>query len=87
MKVRLHIDRVVLDGLDVAHGSRGLLGAAVEQELARLVLAGGLSPALAAGMAVPALRAPQIGANGTPAQLGTAIAGAVYGGLGGEPQR
>jgi hypothetical protein len=84
MSVRLHIDRLVLDGLDVPHRSRAALRIAMEREIARLVTEGGLSPTLVRGGALPSLVAPQIEAAGTPAQLGAAIAGAVYGGLGGH---
>jgi hypothetical protein len=85
MNVRLHIDRLVLDGIDVGPADRPRLQAAVEQELARLIGAGGLSPELAGGVAVPSVRAPQIALapDAKPAQLGTSIAGAVFGGLGG----
>jgi hypothetical protein len=84
MNVRLHIDRLVLEGLEVPYASRAALRAAVETELTRLIAGGGLSPALAGGIAVPSVRAPQINADGTPQQLGTSIAGAVYGGVGGR---
>jgi hypothetical protein len=86
MKVRLHIDRLVLDGFDLPPLSRGELRAALEQELAHLIAAGGIAPTLAQGVALPALGAPQISApqaGGDGAQLGTAIARSLYGGLGG----
>ena len=84
MSVRLHIDRLVLDGIDVRHADRPHLQSAIESELARLIAAGGLSPELAGGIAMPSVRAPQIAlkAGAKPAQLGAAIAGAVYGGVG-----
>ena len=86
MNVRLHIGRVVLDGIDVAAGDRRRLKAAIESELARLVAERGLSAELARGGNVPSVGAPQIGlpANPRPTQLGTAIAGAVFGGVGGK---
>jgi hypothetical protein len=85
MNVRLHIDRLVLDGLDVGEADRPRLQAAIEQELSRLIGAGGISPELAGGVALPSVRAPQIALapDAKPAQLGAAIAGAVYGGVGG----
>jgi len=83
MNIRLHIDRLVLEGLDVPSASRAALGAALEQELARLIAAGGLAPWLAGGTAVPSMDAPPIDAPGSPHQLGTAIAGALYAGMGG----
>jgi|tagenome__1003787_1003787.scaffolds.fasta_scaffold19441517_2 hypothetical protein len=86
MKVRLHIDRLVLDGFDLPPLSRGELRAALERELAHLIAAGGLAPALAQRVSLPSVGAPQINAplaGGDGAQLGTAIAKSLYGGLGG----
>jgi hypothetical protein len=86
MSIRLHIDRVVLEGIDVAAADRGQLHAALQSELTRLIGERGLAPELAGGIAVPSVRAPQIelGATSKPAQIGTAIAGAVAGGVGGK---
>jgi hypothetical protein len=84
MKVRIHIDRLVIDGLDLRHGGRGHLRAAVEQELARLVGENGLAAPLKAGIAVPSLPAPGIEASGSPADLAAAIAGAVYRSVGAD---
>jgi hypothetical protein len=78
LRVRIVIDRLVFDGIDVRFGSRDRLRAALEQELAHLVAAGELAPALAGGIAVPSLAAPAIEASGSPMRLGHAIAGAVY---------
>lgn len=83
MIVRIHIDRLVLDGLDVSHASHVAFGGAVERELARRIAAGGLAPSLLGGIAVPSLATSPINAAGPPRQLGTAIAHALYGGLGG----
>lgn len=84
MNVRLHIDRLVLDGVSVSAGGRPRLQAAIEAELTRLIASGGISPELARGIAVPSIRAPQmpLASDAKPAQLGSAIAGAVYGGVG-----
>ena len=83
MNVELHIDRLVLEGIDLDHAQRPALQAAVEAELGRLLAAGGVG-ALAAGGAVPSVRAEgfQMSGDGSPAQLGRQIAGAVYGGIG-----
>jgi hypothetical protein len=82
MNVRLHIERLVLEGLDVPHGGRAALQAAVEGELGRLIGEGGL--AQLTGVAVPTVRAPQITAPvSDPASLGNAIASSVYRGVGG----
>jgi hypothetical protein len=86
MNIRLHIDRVVLDGIGLAAADRPHLRAAMESEIARLIGERGLSPELAGGIAVPSVRAPgiELGADARPAQIGTAIAGAVMGGVGGK---
>jgi len=83
MKVNLHIDRLVLEGIDLDHAQRPHLQAAVEAELGRLLAERGVGN-LAAGGAVPSVRAEgfQISGDGNPAQLGRQIAGAVYGGIG-----
>jgi hypothetical protein len=86
MNVRLHIERLVLDGLDLRVGDRAKLQAAVEAELARLLGEGGLAPGLLAGGAVPALRGgplPMPGKGGA-AGLGEGIAQSVFSGIGGS---
>lgn len=84
MNVNLHIERLVLEGIDVEHAQRGVLQAAVEAELGRLLAAGGVNGGLAGGGAVPAVRAAgfEMNGEGNPGQLGRQIAGAVYGGIG-----
>ena len=82
MSVRLHIDRLVLDGVNVRAADRPRLQAAIESELARLIASGGISPELTNGIAVPSVRAPQISLSNDSKQLGTSIASAVYGGVG-----
>jgi len=41
MKLRIHIDRMVLDGFAITASQRGQLQAAVENELARLIATSG----------------------------------------------
>lgn len=86
MKVRLHIERLVLDGIDVPPGARRTLRQSLERELARRIAAGGLSSELASGIAVPSVSAPAI--DTAPAKdarkLGAAIARSVYTGIGGR---
>jgi hypothetical protein len=77
MNVRLHIDRLILDGVPMSAADRPRLQAAVEAELARLIEANGITPALASGIA------PQITLAADTTQLGTSIAHAVYSGIGG----
>ncbi len=45
--IRLHIDRLVLEGVNPRDRRR--IAAAVESEIARLIAAGGVPPALAGG--------------------------------------
>ncbi|HXI26416.1 MAG TPA: hypothetical protein VNG71_21360 [Pyrinomonadaceae bacterium] len=84
MNIDLHIERLVLDGVDTAPGQRHLLRAAVETELTRLLLEGGLAQRLSGAGALPGVVSPaiQLNADNDAAQLGQQIAGAVYGGLG-----
>lgn len=83
MNVNLHIERLVLEGIDIEPAQRPLLQAALEAELGRLIAEGGVG-GLATGGAVPAIKAGgfEMSGDGNPAQLGRQIAGAVYGGIG-----
>lgn len=83
MNINLHIERLVLNGLPIAHHDGPLVQAAVEAELSRLLTAQGLSPTLSNGGAMPAVRGDsiQLARESSPAQLGMQIAQAVYGGL------
>ena len=84
MKIKLHIERMVLDGVSVDRTQGGRVRAAVERELTRLLATGGVAPELKAGGAVPAVRGGRmrVEKNNRPADLGKNIAGAVYGGIG-----
>ena len=84
MKIDLHIERLVLDGIDVGPAQRPHLQAAVEAELGRLLAEGGIGDGLAGGGAVPAVRAEgfALSADGSPVSLGQQIARSVYGGIG-----
>lgn len=85
MKIKLHIERLVLDGLPIARTQGGKVRAAVEQELTRLLAIGGVSRELRPGGAMPSLRGGNMRVEkGTQSgELGRQIAGAVYGGIGG----
>ena len=74
MNVRLHIDRLVLDG--VAVSDRARLAASLEAELAHLIATRGLE--VGQGMAVPSVRAPEI-AMGAP--LCRSLAHSIHGAL------
>jgi hypothetical protein len=80
MNIELHIERLVIDGLDIASGNGPRIMEAVESGLARLLAAKGIAPELTGGVAVPSLRAGSIRleSGATPQQLGGQIAQAVH---------
>jgi hypothetical protein len=86
MNISVHIERLVLDVLPITPAQRPLLQRAVETDLAHLLGAEGLSPALQVGGALPSLRAGSIqpAHEANPVQLGQQIARAVFGGIGHE---
>jgi hypothetical protein len=86
MKVQIQIERLILDGLGLTPAQGALVQAAVETELTRLLRARGFAPALLHGGALPTLAAGsiQLAEQGSPAQIGTQIAQALMGGIGGE---
>ena len=83
MKINLHIERLVLEGLPLerAHGSQ--VQHAVQQELTRLLGTGGMAPALMSGGAMPRASGGDMSyaKDSSPRQLGTQIAQSVHGGL------
>lgn len=83
MKIKLHIEKLILDGLPVTRSQGQLVQAAVEAELSRLLSEGGLAQDLASGGTVPSIKADSINTiGGSPAQIGRQIARSVYGGIG-----
>lgn len=85
MNINLHIERLVLDGVNIAPGQRHLLQASVETELTRMLTEGGLSPSLAQGINLSRVSANGIQLTGNnPTQIGRQIAQSVYGGIGHE---
>jgi len=83
MNVTLHMDRLVLTGVDLPSGQRALLQATVEGELARLLAEGGVAGALAGGALVAHMAAAQIevGSRPDPVRLGQQIAQSLYGAI------
>jgi hypothetical protein len=86
--IQLHIERLILDGIEVPQAQRPLLQAAVEAELGRLLTENGLGSQWRSGGSVPSLSAPsltaptlQLPAGGNPTQWGQQIAQSVYGGI------
>ena len=84
MNITLHIERLIVEGLDLPQRQRGVLQTALEAELGRLLAQGEIGTHLAQGGAVPRLAAPaiQLRANTDPTVLGTSIAQAVYSSIG-----
>lgn len=84
MNVNLNIERLVLEGFQLRPGEHVLVGAAVEQELTRLLSERGLSTQMLSGGALPRLTADDVRLTGgeSPRQVGTQIARALYGGIG-----
>jgi len=84
MNIDLHIERLVLDGIDVPHHERPALQAAMSAELTRLLTEGGLQSGLTAGGAMAFARGDdmQMSTSGDTKQLGQQIARSVHGGLG-----
>jgi hypothetical protein len=83
MKINLHIERLVLDGVGVAPHQRAGLKAAVEVELAAALARNGIGAGLQGGGSLHSLRAGSIsvGEQNEPASLGQQIGQAVYGGI------
>lgn len=84
MIINMHIERLVLDGIELAAGDGPILQAAVEAELGRLFSEGALVPQLADGGAFAALPAGDLPPAAEPGAdaLGRSIAAAVYGSIG-----
>jgi hypothetical protein len=88
MKISVHIEKLVLDGVPLRGAERPLLQAAVERELTRL-LAGGVSREFRGGASVAHVQggAMRISGRETPVQMGSGIASAVHQGIGGSRAR
>ena len=85
MNIYLHIERLILDGVNITPGQRHLLQASVTTELTRLLCEGGLAPNLVEGTTLARLSTRGIQLTGNnPTQLGRQIAQSVYGGIGHE---
>jgi hypothetical protein len=86
MKIELHIERLILDGLSLETRHGPLVRAAVERELTRLIAAHGLGHEQQSGGAVPRVRASGIRLSNEahPTRLGQQIARSVYSGIGGR---
>ena len=89
MNIELHIERLILDGLQVAAQDRAHLQAALETELTRLLTSDGLRPDVLSGGPLRSLSAGEIHVTSktSAAQLGNQIAQAVHGGVGVDTER
>ena len=84
MNINLHVDRLVLDGVDLPSHQIPAFQQAVETELARLLAKQGLGSGLVAGIAVRELPGGMVQSTGDqdPTTFGRQIARAVYRGIG-----
>lgn len=83
MNIRLHIERVVLDGLDLNRAEAERVQGGLEAELTRLLSEGKLASYLLSGGSYPSLKVSR-SANviDTPEGIGRQVAQKVYGGIG-----
>lgn len=86
MKINLHIDRVILEGVNLKPGQQHLVQAGLEAEFSRLLKDRRLASGFTRNLAVPRVTASDIRLSGdnNPSQLGEQIAQSVYGGIGHE---
>ena len=86
MKINLHIERLVLEGLPVESRHADAVREAIEAELMRLLGEKGLSGGLQTGGVFPRLQAQalQLDAVNSPPRIGEQIGRAVYGSIGPE---
>lgn len=86
MKIVLHIERLILDGLPLERRHGREAQAAVAQELTRLLRTHGLGPEWRAGGAAARVTAPgfQWAKETPPRLLGRQIAQSIHGGIGGK---
>lgn len=83
MRINLHIERLVLEGLPLHRRESSHVQAAVQQELTRILSLNGIAPHLQGGVAMPRAQGSnlQFAREASPRQLGTQIANSVHEGL------
>jgi hypothetical protein len=86
VNIKLHIERLILEGLAIVPGQYAEIQTAVEAELTRLLAAKGVRADLQSGGAIPSLRGGAINVSNesNPMHLGNQIAKSVHGGIGPE---
>jgi len=83
MDINLHIEHLVLDGVNIAPNQNDLLKTSLVNELTRLLNNGGLATNLSEGIALDRVKTNSIQLNdGKPQRLGQQIAKSVFGGIG-----
>jgi hypothetical protein len=84
MNVNLHVERLILDGMDIPSRQQPAFQEAVIMELTRLITEGSLQLRLEADSAIHEMPAGtvQLSNGNEPTELGQQIARAVYGGIG-----
>ena len=83
MKINLHIERLILDGISVKPHQQPMVKATLEAELGRLLAQNGIASGLQRGGAFNATQTTSIdiGEKNEPSHLGRQIARSVYGGI------
>lgn len=84
MNINLHIERLILDGINIGPGQGAKVKAAVALEMSRLFAEGGVGSALQSGGTFPDMRTRsiQVSQEIQPNRLGQQIARTVYGSIG-----
>lgn len=84
MNIRVHIDRLILDGVALSPAEQPHFQAAVQAELGRLLMEQGMANGLSADTVVDSVRGGgvQLHPGSSGQSLGRQVAHAVYGGLG-----
>lgn len=87
MKLQIHIERLVLEGLPLGSHDKLPVQGEVQAELTRLLTEAGLAHELQTGGAIPRLQAAGIAMTrrDKPAELGRRIAGAIHSAIGTAP--
>jgi hypothetical protein len=89
-RVHVHVERLVLDGLELGAGDAPRIAAALDRELARLLTAAGRAPdGLRSDATLARLRTPDaaLPAGAAPETIGAHLAGAVHAGIAGGGPR
>ncbi len=83
MDIRVYVDQLILDGLPVDQSQGPRIQAAMEAELARLLIESPSALHLQAGIALPSVSAHeiQLAAGSSPTRMGMQIAQSVYSGI------